>query len=62
MTGAVTASKRKQVKELIKNLKQNDPQIEDNIFRSVENVNLGTIIAYKDKQGTKHNFLDDYDK
>lgn len=62
LTGAVTASKRKQVKELIKNLKQNDPQIEDNIFRSVENVNLGTIIAYKDKQGNKHNFLDDYDK
>lgn len=56
-----TGSKRKQVKELIKKLKQDDPQIEDNIFRSVENVNLSTVIAYKDKQNIKHNFLDDYD-
>lgn len=30
-----------------------------NIFRSVENVNLNTVIAYKDDNGT-HSFLDDY--
>jgi hypothetical protein len=32
-----------------------------NIFRSVENVNLSTVIQYKDKDG-KHHFLDTYDE
>lgn len=53
-------SKRKKVKELIKNIKKDDPQIEGNIFKSVENVNLSTIIAYKDKKNIVHHFLDDY--
>ncbi len=57
-----TGSKRKQVKKLIEQLKQDDPQVEANIFKSVENVNLSTIIAYKDKQGTPHHFLDKYDE
>lgn len=56
-----TASKRKKVKELIASLKEEDPQIEGNIFKSVENVNLATVIAYKDKQNNRHHFLDDYD-
>ena len=34
--------------------------VEANIFKSVENVNLSTVIAYKEK-GIKHHFLDDYD-
>ncbi len=54
-------SKRKKVKDLIRKLKTEDPQIEDNIFRSVENVNLSTVITYKDKNNVRHNFLDDYD-
>ena len=37
-----------------------NPQVEQNIFKSVENVNLSTVIAYKDKEGKKHNFLDEY--
>ena len=53
-------SKRKAVKELIAQLKQKDPQIERNIFRSMENVNLATVITYKDKSGNYHNFRDDY--
>ncbi len=53
-------SKRQTVKKLIAQLKQNDPQIERNIFRSMENVNLATIITYKDKAGNYHNFQDDY--
>lgn len=57
-----TGSKRKKVKELIKTLKQEDPQIEGNIFKSVENVNLGTVIAYKDKNNVRHHFLDDYNQ
>ncbi len=57
-----TGSKRKKVKKLIKTLKQEDPQIEGNIFKSVENVNLSTVIAYKDKNNVRHHFLDDYNQ
>lgn len=53
-------SKRVEIKELIKNLKKVNPFVEGNIFKSVENVSLDTIIAYK-KDGVKHHFLDDYD-
>ncbi len=56
------SSKRHQTKELIATLKKQDPQVEKNIFASVENVNLSTIIAYKDKDGNRHTFLDDYDE
>ncbi|MCR4802051.1 MAG: ATPase [Lachnospiraceae bacterium] len=54
-------SKRLEVKRLIKTLKETNPNVEKNIFRSVENVNLSTIIAYKTK-GEKHHFLDTYDE
>lgn len=53
-------SKRKEIKQLIATLKKVNPYIESNIFRSVENVNLNTVIAYKDKQGTIHSFLETY--
>jgi hypothetical protein len=53
-------SKRVEIKELIKKLKQVNPHVESNIFRSVENVNIDTVIAYK-QNGVKHNFLDEYD-
>lgn len=52
-------SKRAEVKELIRELRKKSPYIEKNIFRSVENVNLETIIAYK-KDGEYHHFLDEY--
>lgn len=58
---ANTGSKRQEVKQLIAQLKKINPQIESNIFRSVENVNLNTIISYK-KDDEQHSFLDDYDK
>ncbi len=54
-----TTSKRKEVKELIASLAAKDPFVEKNIFRSVENVNLDTLIAYK-QNGIKHHFLDEY--
>lgn len=57
-----TGSKRKKVKELIESLARTDSQIEANIFRSTQNVNLAKIVEYKDKDGKRHNFLDDYDK
>ena len=53
-------SKREEVKQLIKKLKENYDNVDINIFRSVENVNLNTIISYK-KDGEVHHFLDDYD-
>lgn len=55
-----TGSKRIEIKNLIKQLKQVNPFIESNIFKSVENVNLNTIIAYKDA-GVQHHFLERYD-
>ncbi len=53
-------SKRVEIKELIKEMKKTNPFVEGNIFKSVENVNLDTVIAYK-TQGVRHNFLDQYD-
>ena len=52
-------SKRQEIKQLIATLAAEDPVIEKNIFSSVENVNLATVIAYK-KDGVKHHFLDEY--
>lgn len=53
-------SKRAEVKALIRQLAAKDPVVEFNIFKSVENVNLNTVIAYK-KDGVKHHFLETYD-
>jgi len=57
--GTEQGSMRGEVKRLIAELAKKNPYIEKNIFRSVENVNLKTIIAYK-KDGEKHSFLEDY--
>ena len=54
-------SKRQETKELIRKLKQTNPDVEKCIFKSVENVHVDTVIAYK-KQGVRHHFLDDYEK
>ena len=58
--GTEKGSKRAEVKELIRQLASRDPVIEKNIFKSVENVNVDTVVAYK-KNGEKHHFLDSYD-
>ena len=55
-----SASKRLEIKNLIAQMSKINPQVEQNIFKSVENVNLSTVIAYKDKNGIKHHFLDEY--
>ena len=55
-----TSSKRLETKKLIASLKKDNPFIESNIFKSVENVNLDTVIGYK-KNGVRHHFLDEYD-
>jgi tRNA(Ile)-lysidine synthase TilS/MesJ/rhodanese-related sulfurtransferase len=58
--GALKESKRGEVKKLIAALAEKEPVIEANIFRSVENINLRTVMAWK-KDGESHSFLDDYD-
>lgn len=54
-------SKRMEIKQLIAELKKKNPFVEANIFKSVENVNLSTVIAYKE-QGERHHFLDSYER
>ena len=54
-------SKRKRTKELIQMLHAESPQVESNIFRSVEHVNIDTVIGYK-QHGQLHSFLDSYDE
>ena len=51
------ASKRLEIKELISELKKNNPQIEHNIFKSIHNCNVDTLIEYK-LNGKTHSFLE----
>ena len=53
-------SKRLEMKKLIKKFRTINENIDQNIFKSVENVNIDAIIGYKTKD-KKYNFLDSYD-
>ncbi len=53
-------SKRIEIKHMIAEMKKTNPFVEANIFKSVENVNLDTLIAHK-KNGIRHSFLEEYD-
>ena len=59
-TNNETKSKRMEVKNLIREMKKTNPGVEAHIFRSMENVSLDAVIAYKTK-GRKIHFLDNYD-
>ena len=54
-----TGSKRMEIKNMIANMKKVNPFVEANIFRSMENVNLDTVIEYK-QHGKRVHFLDTY--
>ena len=54
-------SKRKEIKDLIKQLKKINPNIDKNIFKSLDNVNMNCILTYT-KDGKRHSFLEEYDK
>lgn len=54
-----TDSKRMEIKQLIARLKESNPYVEANIFKSVENVSLDAVIAYKHK-GERHHFTETY--
>jgi len=52
-------SKREEMKKLIKKLRLTSDVIDKNIFRSIHNINLNTVIGYH-KDGVESSFLDDY--
>lgn len=54
-------SKRSFIKRLIARLAEDNPQTEQNIFRSVCNVRLDRLMSYKDESGEMHGFLDNFD-
>lgn len=58
--GGGRGSKRDEMKELIAQFRQTSDVIEANIFKSVHNINLRTVIGYH-KDGEAYHFLDDYD-
>lgn len=56
-TDGTTSSKRLEIKNLIRELKKVNPQVESNLFRSMENVNLDTVLSYR-QNGETHPFLE----
>ena len=52
-------SKREEMKELVRTFRQKNDIIDKNIFTSMSNINLDTVLGYK-KNGVKHSFLDEY--
>ena len=53
-------SKREEMKELVDKLRNTYENIDINIFRAAENINLDSTLGYI-KDGEKHSYLDDYD-
>ncbi len=56
----ISNSKRQEIKELIRRLRKDNPDIEKSIFNSIHSVCLDTFPAYK-SNGKEHFFLDTYD-
>ncbi len=54
-------SKRKEMKKLIEEMRKTNKNIDFNIFKALDNINLNCVLRYK-KDGVEHSFLDDYDK
>ncbi len=56
------ASKRKETKQLIEDILKLNPNADDNIFRSIHNVNLATLVGYRDRDsGRLFTFKEIYD-
>ena len=53
-------SKRKEIKNLVNNLRKINPSIDNNIFTSMNNINLNCVLGTK-KDGKYTSFLDNYD-
>lgn len=56
-----TSSKRRRIKELINELKEDFENVEKSIFQSAQNVNINAILGWK-KDGEKYSYLDFYDE
>ena len=54
-------SKRREIKDLIKELKKNNPNIDNHIFKALDNVNIDCVLGYT-KNREKHTFLEEFDK
>ena len=54
-------SKRKEIKTLINELRKTNKDVDHNIFKALDNVNINCILGYHDED-TKYSFLDNYDK
>lgn len=54
-------SKRQEIKQLIKELKKTNPNIEKSVFNSIHSVCLDTMVGYK-SNGVEHSFLENYDE
>ncbi len=54
-------SKRLEAKHLIAELKKTNPNIEGNLFQSMQNIHLDAVLGYK-LHNIRHSFLDDYDE
>lgn len=59
--GGEKTSKREEMKQLIAKLRQESDVIDKNIFRSIHDINLNTVIGFH-KGSKRYHFLDDYDK
>lgn len=59
--GGGRGSKRDEMKELVAQFRKTSDVIEYNIFNSIHDINLKTVIGYH-KDEMKYNFLDDYDR
>ena len=57
----VISSKRKEIKLLISQLRKINPEIDNNIFKALDNINMNCVLGYK-KDGDYTSFLDEYDK
>ena len=55
------AGKRKEIKELIRQLKRQNPDVEKSIFASLHNLCLDTFPGYK-HEGEEHSFLERYNR
>lgn len=54
-------SARHKTKQIIEDLKKDIPDLEEHILKSLTNVQLDTIVSYK-QDGEKHSFLDKFKK
>lgn len=55
-----TSSKRREIKALIKQLKETSQDVDKCILKAAHNVNLDCIVGWK-KNGQKHSFIEDYE-